>query len=95
MSGGPGTGRSSAGPVSGTGSAAESAGGMIYRIVWVPGSDRLRGYCWCGSPCEAEDPVELWQWLLDHPDQHDDRDATRPEQRLPDSPDRHLAGTPA
>ncbi|MGW4464114.1 hypothetical protein [Micromonospora sp. NBC_01796] len=42
----------------------------IYRIVWLPGSDRLRGYCWCGTSQEAEDPVELWDWLLGHPEQH-------------------------
>ncbi|MEV4624832.1 hypothetical protein AB0J90_00880 [Micromonospora sp. NPDC049523] len=42
----------------------------IYRIVWLPGSDLLRGYCWCGTTQEAEDPVELWDWLLRHPEQH-------------------------
>lgn len=46
------------------------AGSSVYRVVWVPGSDRLRGYCWCGQAQEAEDPIELWTWLLAHPDTH-------------------------
>ncbi|MEV7159440.1 hypothetical protein AB0N77_33325 [Streptomyces misionensis] len=45
-------------------------GDTVYRIVWVPGTDRLRGWCWCGEPRESEDPVELWEWLLAHPDGH-------------------------
>ncbi|WP_392749170.1 hypothetical protein [Streptomyces sp. LN590] len=45
-------------------------GEMVYRIVWVPGTDRLRGWCWCGEDRESEDPVELWEWLLAHPDGH-------------------------
>jgi hypothetical protein len=44
----------------------------VYRIVWLPGSDRLRGHCWCGSARDADDPVELWDWLLGHPEQHGD-----------------------
>ncbi|MFK3983431.1 hypothetical protein ACI2K4_23985 [Micromonospora sp. NPDC050397] len=44
----------------------------VYRIVWLPGSDRLRGTCWCGTDRDADDPVELWDWLLGHPDQHGD-----------------------
>ncbi len=39
----------------------------VYRIEWLPGSDRLRGRCHCGAVAEAEDPVQMWQWLLDHP----------------------------
>ena len=35
---------------------------------WLPGSDRLRGRCHCGAETEAEDPVEMWEWLLAHPD---------------------------
>jgi hypothetical protein len=70
-------------------------GSAVYRVVWLPGSDRLRGYCWCGAPHEAEDPVELWEWLLDHPGTHGDGPA---EGRTPDpapSADRPLAGTRA
>jgi hypothetical protein len=42
----------------------------IYRIVWLPGTDRLRGQCHCGARHDAEDPVDLWQWLLAHPKGH-------------------------
>ena len=38
----------------------------VYRIVWTPGSDRLAGTCHCGAEHTADDPVELWQWLLAH-----------------------------
>ncbi|MGV9348660.1 hypothetical protein ACWDSD_28355 [Streptomyces spiralis] len=48
-------------------------GDTVYRIVWVPGTDRLRGWCWCGESRESEDPVELWAWLLAHPDEHPGR----------------------
>jgi hypothetical protein len=40
----------------------------VYRIVWTHGSDRLVGTCHCGAEHSSEDPVELWQWLLAHPD---------------------------
>lgn len=46
------------------------AGGTVYRVVWIPGTDRLRGWCWCGADQESEDPVELWEWLLAHPGGH-------------------------
>jgi hypothetical protein len=39
----------------------------VFRIEWLPGSDRLRGRCHCGAVAEAEDPVQMWQWLLAHP----------------------------
>lgn len=42
----------------------------LYRIHWVPGTDQLVGACHCGAVREAEDPVELWEWLLAHPDGH-------------------------
>lgn len=45
-------------------------GSTVYRVVWVPGTDRLRGVCWCGAGEEFEDPNELWEWLLAHPDGH-------------------------
>lgn len=50
---------------------ASMSGSTIFRVVWLPGSDLLRGYCWCGTEHETEDPAELWEWLLDHPDTHD------------------------
>jgi hypothetical protein len=46
------------------------AGTTVFRVVWMPGTDRLRGFCWCGTAHEAEDPVTLWEWLLDHPQWH-------------------------
>ncbi|GAA2102845.1 hypothetical protein [Actinomadura alba] len=42
----------------------------VYRVVWVPGTDRLRGECHCGAEKEAQDPIEVWAWLLAHPDGH-------------------------
>lgn len=46
------------------------APGTVFRVVWVPGTDRLRGWCWCGAERESDDPVELWESLLAHPDTH-------------------------
>lgn len=66
-------------------------GSTVYRVVWLPGSDRLRGYCWCGTAHEAEDPVELWEWLLDHPDSHPDR----PVRRTPPAPSHSAPRQPA
>lgn len=40
----------------------------VYRIHWVPGTDRLLAVCFCGEKREFEDPVELWDWLLGHPE---------------------------
>lgn len=40
------------------------------RVVWVPGSDLLRGICHCGATRVAEGPVEVWEWLLAHLDEH-------------------------
>jgi len=45
-------------------------GDRLYRIHWLPGTDTLRGTCHCGAERTADDPVELWQWLLDHPRDH-------------------------
>ena len=44
------------------------AGEQVLRVNWLPGSDRLRGRCHCGAEAEGEDPVEMWEWLLAHPD---------------------------
>lgn len=46
-----------------------AAGGLL-RVEWSPGSDRLTGVCHCGAEHRADDPVEVWTWLLAHPD-HD------------------------
>ncbi|MFD6059844.1 hypothetical protein [Rhodococcus wratislaviensis] len=42
-------------------------GANVLRIVWVPGTDRLRGVCHCGAAYEAGDPAAVWEWLLAHP----------------------------
>lgn len=44
--------------------------GDVCRVHWIPGSDRLRAACHCGAEREFEAPVELWDWLLGHPDGH-------------------------
>jgi hypothetical protein len=45
-------------------------GDRVFRVHWVLGTDRLRAVCHCSAEREFEDPVELWAWLLDHPDGH-------------------------
>ena len=52
------------------------SGDRVYRVHWIPGSDTLIGVCHCGAERDAEDPIELWDWLLAHPDGHA---ARRPE----------------
>ncbi|WP_433170886.1 hypothetical protein [Actinoallomurus sp. CA-150999] len=44
--------------------------GPVYRVRWLPGSDTLLGTCHCGAEHTAQDPVELWDWLLAHPAGH-------------------------
>ncbi|MER5258809.1 hypothetical protein [Streptomyces sp. NPDC002855] len=46
------------------------SGQGVHRIHWVLGTDRLLAACHCGARREFEDPVELWDWLLGHPDGH-------------------------
>ena len=46
----------------------EQATGTVFRIDWVPGTDRLLGTCHCGARGEQEDPALMWDWLLAHPD---------------------------
>jgi hypothetical protein len=45
-------------------------GDTVYRIHWKLGTDLQVGVCHCGAEHESEDPVELWEWLLAHPDGH-------------------------
>jgi len=45
-------------------------GDNVNRIHWKLGTDVLVGVCHCGAEHESEDPVELWDWLLAHPDGH-------------------------
>jgi hypothetical protein len=51
-------------------------GPRVLRVEWLPGTDRLHGTCFCGTAHEAEDPIEMWEWLLDHRDSHDGTPAT-------------------
>jgi hypothetical protein len=46
-------------------------GQNTFSITWVPGTDVMLGVCHCGAEHVAEDPVELWEWLLGHPAGHD------------------------
>jgi hypothetical protein len=48
------------------------------RVVWIPGSDQLRGVCHCGAERVADGPAEVWDWLLAHPVGHDGGDRTGP-----------------
>jgi len=54
-----------------SGGRAGGRGGRL-RVEWTPGSDRLTGICFCGAQRQADDPVEIWRWLLAH---HEHRDA--------------------
>ncbi|WP_329544403.1 hypothetical protein [Streptomyces sp. NBC_01356] len=47
--------------------------GEIYRIDWVPGTDILHGTCHCGAEHAAQDPIEMWEWMLGHPEGHEPR----------------------
>ncbi|WP_034271397.1 hypothetical protein [Haloechinothrix halophila] len=62
-------------------------GDRVYRIHWVLGTDRLRAVCHCSAVREFDDPVELWEWLLAHPDGHDQQIAA-PD---PPAPDRAIS----
>ncbi|OZF26057.1 hypothetical protein CH295_25840 [Rhodococcus sp. 14-2483-1-2] len=60
-------------------------GTNVLRIVWVPGTDRLRGVCHCGASLEEGDPAVLWEWLLAHPIGH--RNADEPCDPVTPCPD--------
>ncbi len=47
------------------------SGDRVNRIHWIPGTDQLRAVCHCSAERDFEDPVQLWEWLLSHPDGHD------------------------
>jgi hypothetical protein len=49
----------------------------IYRIDWLPGTDVLHGTCHCGAEHTAQDPVEMWEWMLGHPEGHRPRHQPR------------------
>lgn len=43
----------------------------VYRIDWLPGTDLLHGTCHCGREHTSQDPVEMWEWMLAHPQGHE------------------------
>ncbi|MEV6315774.1 hypothetical protein [Streptomyces sp. NPDC051776] len=45
-------------------------GRTVYRVRWLPGTNRLLGTCHCGATREGSDPIKLWTWLLGHPYGH-------------------------
>ncbi|WP_328751826.1 hypothetical protein OHT57_40510 [Streptomyces sp. NBC_00285] len=50
------------------------ATGEIYRIDWLPGTDTLHGTCHCGREHTSQDPIEMWEWMLAHPNGHSPQD---------------------
>jgi hypothetical protein len=46
----------------------------VFRIRWLPGTDVLLGTCHCAAEHRCQDPVEMWDWLLRHPDHADQPD---------------------
>jgi hypothetical protein len=49
----------------------------VFRVTWQPGTDELLGVCHCGAEHLANDPIQLWAWLLAHPDGHEPIGADR------------------
>ncbi|MDG4838596.1 hypothetical protein O7631_18960 [Micromonospora sp. WMMD967] len=56
-------------------------GERLYRVHWLPGTDILRGSCHCGAERLAEEPIELWEWLLGHPQGHQAAAVPAPDPR--------------
>lgn len=80
--------------MSGTDRASRETAGRrhVQRVSWLPGSDRLSGRCFCGAEGEAEDPVQMWEWLLAHPDHPKGGADTPPAQVTP--PPAHVVTNP-
>ncbi|MDN5914983.1 MAG: hypothetical protein L0I76_07730 [Pseudonocardia sp.] len=69
----------------------------VLRVVWLPGSDRLLGTCHCGAETVADDPVDVWNWLLGHPRGHDQGREIGPVPSVSSSPANRaaaLSGSP-
>jgi hypothetical protein len=66
-------------------------GATVYRIHWKLGTDLLVGVCHCGAEHDSEDPVELWDWLLAHPEGHEPP-TTAPTTGSPPTADRQPVG---
>jgi hypothetical protein len=54
-----------------------SADSGVFRVRWLPGTDVLLGRCHCDAEHACQDPVEMWDWLLTHPDHPTAEDAAR------------------
>ena len=63
-------------------------GERVQRVHWVLGTDQLRAVCHCGAERLFDDPIELWEWLLGHPVDHEPAPAepTPPPPRTPREP---------
>ncbi|HEU5007959.1 MAG TPA: hypothetical protein VFT67_13365 [Jatrophihabitantaceae bacterium] len=64
--------------------------GAVYQVHWTPGSDHLVGVCHCGAQHVADDPIDVWAWLLAHPAGHGD--AAGDDERAPREPALTAAG---
>ncbi len=64
------------------------------RVGWLPGTDRLHGRCHCGAQTEADDPVQMWEWLSAHP-AHAPVGAAPAEPAEPPEPPAHVVTDPA
>lgn len=47
-------------------------GDSIVRVHWVLDTDQLRAVCHCGATRLFEDPIVLWEWVLAHPEGHEE-----------------------
>jgi hypothetical protein len=70
------------------------AGDRVLRVNWLPGSDVLRGQCFCGASADGDDPVQMWEWLLAHP-QHPDGGPAGPAPAALAPPPAHVVTDPA
>ncbi|WP_235876707.1 hypothetical protein [Saccharopolyspora terrae] len=43
---------------------------LANRVEWLPG-DRIRAVCRCGAEREFDAAAPMWDWLVHHPDLHD------------------------
>lgn len=46
------------------------SGPNTFTITWVPGRDVMRAICFCGAELVGDDPLDLWLWVMGHPDGH-------------------------
>jgi hypothetical protein len=63
--------------------------GEIYRIDWLPGTDILHGTCHCGREHTSQDPIEMWEWMLAHPQGHEPQETQPTQENEPQEPQGH------